>query len=52
MEPSSAPFHVDRNGVHVSFDKVPSWVWKQCGEPYFESAEVDSIQAILRIIDE
>ncbi len=52
MERSSAPFHIDRKGVHVSFDSVPAWVCKQCGEPYFERAEVDSIQAILRVIDE
>jgi YgiT-type zinc finger domain-containing protein len=52
MERSSAPFHIDRKGVHVSFDSVPAWVCKQCGEPYFERPEVDSIQAILRVIEE
>ena len=48
----TAPFHVDRNGVHLSLDAVPAWVCRQCGEPYFEEAEVDSIQAIQRADEE
>jgi len=52
MERASAPFHIDRKGVHLSLDNVPAWVCKQCGEPYFEETEVDSIQAILRTVDE
>ena len=52
MERTSAPFHVDRGGVHLSLDSVPAWVCKQCGEPYFEASEVDAIQAILRAVDE
>ena len=31
---------------------VPAWVCRQCGEPYFEEGEVDSIQAIIRAVDE
>ena len=27
-------------------------VCKQCGEPYFEEAEVDSIQAIIQAVDQ
>ncbi len=52
MERATAPFHVDRQGVHLSLDSLPAWVCKQCGEPLFEQAEVDSIQAILMVIDE
>lgn len=52
MERTSAPFHIDRKGVHLSLDHVPAWVGKQCGEPYFEASEVESIQAILRRVDE
>jgi YgiT-type zinc finger domain-containing protein len=52
MERRTAPFHIDRNGVHLSFDAVPAWVCKQCGEPFFEAREVDSIQAILRAVDQ
>lgn len=52
MERGSAPFHIDRKGVHLSLDSLPAWVCKQCGEPYFEEPEVDCIQAILRAVDE
>ena len=52
MQRATAPFHIDRKGVHLSLDDVPAWVCKQCGEPYFEQKEVDCIQAILRAVDE
>ena len=52
MERASAPFHIDREGVHLSLDNLPAWVCKQCGEPYFGEPEVDCIQAILRAVDE
>lgn len=47
----TTPFHLDRKGVHVSLDYVPAWVCTQCGEAMFETAEVDSMQAILREIE-
>jgi YgiT-type zinc finger domain-containing protein len=47
MKRGAAPFHIDRRGVHLSFDDLPAWVCSQCGEAYFEEAEVGSIQAIL-----
>ena len=46
------PFHIDRKDVHVSLDKVPAWVCTQCGEVYFEEAEVNAVQEIIRSIDE
>lgn len=52
MERGTAPFHIDRKGIHLSLDDVPAWVCKQCGEPYFEEAEVDSIQAIIQAVDQ
>lgn len=52
MERSSAPFHIDRKGVHLSLDDVPAWVCRQCGVPYLEESEVDSIQAIIQAVDE
>jgi len=51
MKRSPAPFHVDRNGYHLLLDAVPAWVCSQCGEPYFEEAEVDSIQEAIRALD-
>ena len=52
MERGTAPFHIDRNGYHLLFDRIPAWVCGQCGEVYFEEAEVDSIQAVIRAVDE
>jgi YgiT-type zinc finger domain-containing protein len=52
MERATAPFHIDRNGYHLLFDRIPAWVCGQCGEVYFEEAEVDSIQAVIRAVDE
>ncbi len=46
------PFQVDREGYHLTFESVPAWVCTQCGEPYFEAAEVDAIQEALRLMDE
>ncbi len=51
MERSHAPFHIDRDGVHLSLDAVPAWVCRQCGEKYFEEREVESIQQIVRTVD-
>jgi YgiT-type zinc finger domain-containing protein len=44
MQRRAAPFHVDRKGYHLVLDAVPAWVCSQCGESYFEEAEVESIQ--------
>jgi YgiT-type zinc finger domain-containing protein len=52
MERSTAPFHIDRKGYHLLFDRVPAWVCSQCGEVYFEEVEVNSIQAVIRAVDE
>jgi YgiT-type zinc finger domain-containing protein len=51
MKRATAPLHIDRKGVHLSLDNIPAWVCSQCGEPYFEAAEVDSVQAILIEVD-
>ena len=51
MMKSTASFHIDRKGVHVSLDDVPAWVCPQCGEAYFEEQEVDSMQALVRAVE-
>jgi len=48
---SFAPFSVDRNGYHITWEKVPAWVCTQCGEALFEENEVDHIQKALEKID-
>ena len=52
MERSTAPFHVDRKGVHLVLDAVPAWVCRQCGEAYFEESAVDRIQEMIRAVEE
>jgi YgiT-type zinc finger domain-containing protein len=51
MKRGTAPFSLDRNGYHVSWDAVPAWKCTQCGEPFFEAREVDLIQNVLRDLD-
>lgn len=52
MEYKTAPFQIDRKGYHLVLDAVPAWVCSQCGEAYFENTEVDTIQDVLRTLDE
>ena len=52
MERKTAPFQVDRKGYHLMFDAIPAWVCSQCGEAYFEEAEVEAIQEVLKTVDE
>jgi YgiT-type zinc finger domain-containing protein len=51
MRKAKAPFDIDRKGYHLRLEKVPAWVCMQCGEPYFDEAEVESIQSIIRAVD-
>ena len=51
MKKSTAPFHIDRKGIHISLDNVPAWVCTQCGEPYFEEREVAFIQELIKSIE-
>lgn len=51
MAKKSSPFHIDRHGYHLVLDEVPGWVCSQCGEVYFEEAEVESIQQVIRALD-
>lgn len=48
----TAPFHIDRKGYHLMLESVPAWVCTQCGESYFEEQEVDTIQDVIRSLDE
>ena len=52
MERRTAPFHIDRKGYHLMLDAIPALVCAQCSEVYFEEAEVEAIQQIIRAIDE
>lgn len=51
MKRGTAPFHIDRKGYHLVFDRVPAFVCVQCGEVYFDEPQVDSIQDAIRAVD-
>ena len=51
MKKGVTPFFIDREGCHLTLDKVPAWVCTQCGESYFEAAEVDAIQDLIQTIE-
>jgi len=52
MKKGTTPFHIDRDGVHVSLDKIPAWGCTQCGESYFEEKEVDVMQTLVNAVEE
>ena len=52
MKKATAPFHIDRQVYHLTLDAVPAWVCQQCGEVYFDEPEVDSIQEIIRAVED
>ena len=52
MNRATVPFHIDRKGIHVILDEVPAWVCPQCGEPYFEESEVESMQEVVRAVED
>ena len=52
MELTTAPFHIDRSGFHITIDAVSAWICGQCGEPYFEEQVVDAIQGVVRSLDQ
>jgi YgiT-type zinc finger domain-containing protein len=51
MKKGTAPFSIDRNGYHISWDAIPAWVCGQCGESSFEMPEVDTIQDTLAVLN-
>jgi hypothetical protein len=39
-------------GYHLTLDVAPAWVYQQCGEVYFDEPEVDSIQEIIKTLED
>lgn len=52
MARGNVPFYIDRKNVRLALDNVPAWICAQCGEAYFEEAEVNAVQDIVRAVDE
>jgi YgiT-type zinc finger domain-containing protein len=51
MMRATAPFSIDRKGYHIVWEAIPAWICTQCGEPFFEADEVESIQRALVAVD-
>jgi len=51
MKKGTAPYHINRKGYHLFFEKIPAWVCSQCGEVYFEEKEVGEIQSTIFEMD-
>ena len=52
MNRQTASIQIDRKGVHLKFDSVPAWICRNCKETYYEESGVESIQAIIKAIDQ
>lgn len=52
MIKGTAPFQIDKKGYHLTLDRVPAWVCQQCGEVYFDEQAVDSIQEIIKTLED
>ena len=51
MKKGVVPFHIDRRGIHVTFDAVPAMVCVQCGQAMFDEAEARAIEEVVEAID-
>lgn len=52
MKKGVVPLHIDRDSCHLTFDNIPAWVCKQCGQAYFEKQEVNTIQELFKTVEE
>jgi YgiT-type zinc finger domain-containing protein len=52
MRRGSAPFHLDRDDVHIILDDVPAWICSQCGQPLFDEKQVAEIQKLVEFVDQ
>jgi YgiT-type zinc finger domain-containing protein len=52
MKKGTTSYNANRKGYHLLLDQVPAWICDQCGEAYFEEDAVQSIQDVIRAIDQ
>lgn len=52
MEKTSVSYSVDRKGYHIYIEKIPALECVQCGERYFEEAEVKAIQDMIQSFED
>lgn len=51
MQWKTAPFSIECNGYHMTWNAIPAWVCENCGEVVFEAKEVDLIQTAFFLND-
>jgi YgiT-type zinc finger domain-containing protein len=51
MKKGTIPFHIDRKGIHVTFDSVPAMVCQQCGQAMFGETEARTIDKVIADLD-
>lgn len=51
MDKGKTTYTINRRGYHLLIEDVPSFVCKQCREPYFGEEEVNAIQGIINDMD-
>jgi YgiT-type zinc finger domain-containing protein len=44
-------FQVTRKGYHLTLDRVPAWVCRQCGEGVFDEEQTTALQGMLESLD-
>jgi len=52
VEKTSISYTVDRKGYHLFIEKIPGYVCSQCGERYFEKKKVETIQNMIKALEE
>jgi len=52
LKKSKEVFHVDRNGIHLTIDRLDVYKCEICGEILIETQEVELIQKILGQLDD
>ena len=44
-------FQATRQGYHLTLDRVPAWVCRQCGEAVFDEEQTAALQKTLETLD-
>jgi len=51
LKKGTIPFHIDRKGIHVTFDSVPAMICQLCGQALFEASEMKTIDEVVADLD-
>jgi YgiT-type zinc finger domain-containing protein len=51
LKKGTVPFHIDRKGIHITFDAIPAYVCQQCGQAMFDEKATESIEEVVDAFD-